>query len=323
MHSFDLARAAFLDTETTGLAGGTGTAAFLVGVGFVAEERFVVQQYLMRDYDEEAAQLRGLSELLASFPYLVTYNGKAFDVPLLEARYRLDRQAFPAAGAQHLDLLPPARRLWKLRLESCRLQSLEAALLGVRRTGDVPGEEIPRIYFDYVRSRDASGIARVLEHNRMDVLSLAALSALACQWVNGEGPDDARDAYSLGRVFERARLYERSDAQYRRAVREDAGALRAAALLRLAAHAKRGGDLAAACDLWDEAARSGSWYALRELAVHHEHRSGDLAAALSAADRGLVLAADGDGGSPRAVRDFVRRKDRLARRAARRVSPDP
>ena len=317
MHSFDLTRAAFLDTETTGLAGGTGTAAFVVGVGFVEEERFVVRQYLMRDYDEEAAQLCGLSTLLASFPYLVTYNGKAFDLPLLEARYRLNREAFPAARAQHLDLLPPARRLWKLRLESCRLQSLEAALLGVSRAGDVPGEEIPRIYFEYVRSRDARGIVRVLEHNRLDVLSLAALSALACQWVHGEGPEDPRDAYSLGRVFERAQLYERSDAQYRRAVREDAGPLRTAALLRLAARAKRGGDLTAACELWDRAARAGSWYALRELAVHHEHRTRDLAAALAAVDLGLLQAAHPGGGSTRAAREFERRRTRLALKIGR------
>jgi len=317
-----LCRGGFPDTETTGLAGGAGTAAFLIGVGFVEGDRFVVRQYFMRDYDEEPALLHALAELLASFPFLVTYNGKAFDVPLLESRYRLNRTPFPAATAHHLDLLPPARRLWKLRLESCRLQSLESALLGMRRAGDVPGEEIPRIYFEYLRSRDARGIARVLQHNRLDVLSLAALSAVACQWVHDEGPDDPRDAYSLGRVFERARLYERSDEQYRRALGDEVGPLRTAALLRLAARAKRAGDHSSACDLWEQAAAGGSWLALRELAVHHEHRTRDLDAALAAVDRGLDPSASArDIASGRVVAEFARRKARLARKMDRKTAP--
>jgi uncharacterized protein len=314
LHSFDLGRAVFLDTETTGLAGGAGTAAFLVGVGFIEGDRFVVRQYFMRDYDEEAALLHELAALLATFPFLVTYNGKAFDLPLLESRYRLNRTLFPAASAQHLDLLPPARRLWKLRLESCRLQSLEWALLGMRRSGDVPGEEIPRIYFDYVRRRDARAIARVLDHNRLDVLSLAALTAFACHWVHDEGPEDPRDAYSLGRVFERARLYDRSDQQYRRALKEETGPLRTAALLRLAGRAKRNGDHGAACDLWEEAAAAGSWLALRELAVHHEHRSRDLGAALAAVERGLEADSADQAACARARAEFERRKARLFRK---------
>src|SRR6185295_326430 len=129
---FDLSRAAFLDTETTGLAGGTGTAAFLIGLGFVEDERFVVRQYFMRDYHEEAALLRGLAEDLARFRHLVTFNGRTFDIPLLESRYAMNRERFPLGKARHFDLLFPARRLWKARLESCRLQVLEAALLGFR-----------------------------------------------------------------------------------------------------------------------------------------------------------------------------------------------
>jgi uncharacterized protein YprB with RNaseH-like and TPR domain len=311
--AFDLRRAAFLDTETTGLAGGTGTAAFLVGVGFVDGDRFRVRQYFMRDYHEEPALLRALSEDLSRFPYLVTFNGKLFDVPLLETRYRLCRLAHPLAEALHLDLLHPARRLWKARLESCRLQSLEDALLGLRRRGDVPGEEIPRIYFDYVRSRAARIVPRILEHNRLDIVSLAALSVLACQWVEEGRAEDPRDVYSLARVLERARLFERCEAEYRRTAEAGEGALRAAALLRLASRARRAGDGEGASALFEHAAASGEPHALRALAVDLEHRRKDPSAALLAVERALEgLPAEAI--PPRLVADLRRRRARLRRK---------
>ena len=255
LECFDLRRAVFLDTETTGLAGGAGTAAFLIGLGWVEGERFRVRQYFMRDYHEEAALLHGLAEELRGFERVVTFNGKMFDLPLLDARFRLNRGRFPLGDAPHLDLLHPARRLWKARLESCRLQSLEAALLGLRRSGDIPGEEIPQVYFDWVRRRDARALARVFEHNRQDIVSLAALAVLACQWVEEARAEDARDVFSLARVLERARLYERSEAEYRRALEIGAGELRGKALLRLAWRAKRAGEHARAAALWARGGR--------------------------------------------------------------------
>jgi hypothetical protein len=317
--AFDLRRAVFLDTETTGLAGGTGTAAFLVGVGWVEGERFRFRQYFMRDYHEEAALLRGLAEDLAGVERIVTFNGGVFDVPLLESRYRLNRERFPFASALHFDLLYPARRLWKARLESCRLQSLEQALLSVRRHGDVPGEEIPRIYFDFVRRRDGRAMARVLEHNRLDVLSLAALAALACQWVDGEHAEDPRDVYCLARVLERAELYDRSERQYRRLLEEAPSPVRTASLMRLAARAKKAGEVERALRFWQEAADGGNWLALRELALHHEHRSRDLPAALSMVEIGLDrLDGERGPGTRRALEDFHRRRHRLLAKLARR-----
>jgi len=318
--AFDLERAVYLDTETTGLSGGTGTAAFLIGIGYVDGERFYVRQYFMRDYHEEAALLRGLAEDLAGFAHIVTYNGKMFDVPLLETRYRLNRDRFPLAGAPHLDLLHPARRLWKARFDSCRLQNLEVALLGVRRHGDVPGELIPQLYFDYVRRRDARAMAKVFQHNRIDVISLAALALLACQWVQGGWADDPRDVYSLARVLERARLHERSEAAYQRAIESAASPVRLDAIRRLATRTKRNGDHARAAELWAEAADAGDLQALRELAVHHEHRQRDLQAALAVVERGLSqAAARSDPRALRARRDFEHRRARLlAKCAARR-----
>ena len=276
------------------------------------DDRFHVRQYVMRDYEEEAAQLAALAEDLRGFRHLVTFNGRTFDVPLLESRYRLSRTRFPLAKAFHLDLLAPARRLWKERLVSCRLQSLETALLAYVRHEDVPGDEIPRIYFDYVRRRDGRALRRVLEHNRLDVVSLAALALLASEWVQEDRAEDPRDVFSLGRVFERAAAYERSEALYRRVLAQEDGPLRVATLVRLAARAKRSGDHESAAGLWGEAAAAGSPRAWRELAVHHEHRTRDLHAALAAAEKGLrsVMRAT----QPRLEADLRRRQARLLRR---------
>jgi uncharacterized protein len=266
----------------------------------------------MRDYHEEAALLHALAEDLGRFRRLVTFNGKMFDVPLLEARYRLNRQRFPLAEAPHLDLLHPARRLWKARLESCRLQSLESALLGVRRYGDVPGEAIPQIYFDYIRQRDPRSLFRVFHHNRLDLVSLAALAILACQWVEEGRAEDPRDVFSLARVLERARLYERCQAEYRRTLESDPGELRVPALMRLAWRAKRAGSFVEAVSLWETAAEAEEVMALRELAVHHEHRTRDLAAALVAVERGLVLLGRrNDPRSRRIAAGFLRRRERI------------
>lgn len=319
---FDLHRAVFLDTETTGISGGAGTAAFLVGVGFVRDDRFVVRQYVMRDYEEEAALLAALADDLRGYRHLVTYNGRTFDLPLLETRYRLCRTRYPLGRAVHLDLLAPARRLWKERLVSCRLQSLERSLLALERHEDVPGEEIPRIYFDYVRRRDGRALARVLEHNRLDVVSLAAVAVLASEWVHEDHAEDPRDLFSLGRVYESAALYERSEALYRRVADREAGPLRVRSLVRLAVRARRRGDHAEAFRLWTEAADGGSARAWRELAVHHEHRSRDLGAALEASARGLR--ADPLAEGRRLEADLRRRQARLQRRLAKaQYTPGP
>jgi uncharacterized protein len=312
LDSFDLSNAVFLDTETTGLAGGTGTAAFLIGIGFVDGDRFRVRQYFMRDYHEEAALLSGLAQELRRFRQVVTFNGKLFDLPLLETRYRLCRDSYPLSGAAHFDLLHPARRLWKRRLESCRLQSLEVGLLGLRRRGDVPGELIPNLYFDYVRRRDARALMAVFEHNRIDIVSLFALSVLACQWVEQDLAEDPRDWLSLGRVLERADAGTRARQAYERALESRDGNVRVSALMRLASAARRDGRLDEARVLWEEAAAEGHWRACRDLAVHHEHRTRRLNEALGWVERGLACVAQA--GVSEVVAGFERRRRRLRRR---------
>jgi len=169
---------AFLDTETTGLSGGTGTCAFLVGVGRITREGFRVRQFFMRDYAEEASLLDALTRHLAQFRVLITYNGRAFDQPLLETRYRMNRARPPFARMEHLDLLFGARRLWKLRFDSCRLVDLENQVLGFERHGDLPGALIPYVYFEYLRTRHAARLLPVFQHNATDILTLACLCGI-------------------------------------------------------------------------------------------------------------------------------------------------
>jgi uncharacterized protein YprB with RNaseH-like and TPR domain len=171
-------RWAFLDTETTGLAGGSGTYAFLIGVGRISAEGFRVRQFFMRDYVEEKSVLAALEAHLSEFDVMVTYNGKSYDQPLLETRYRMCRQKPPFSRMRHLDLLFGARRLWKLRLESCRLIQLEQQILGVFRQDDLPGELIPYVYFEYLRAREAQRLVPIFHHNAMDILTLACLTAV-------------------------------------------------------------------------------------------------------------------------------------------------
>ncbi|HOJ51700.1 MAG TPA: ribonuclease H-like domain-containing protein [Syntrophales bacterium] len=174
----------FLDTETTGLSGGTGTLPFLIGLGWFEKEGFVIKQVFIRDYDEEKAALLYVTEHIKKKRFLVTFNGKAFDVNLLNARLILNRLPPLLEEMPHADLLHPARRLLKHRLSDRSLTALEASVLGLSREGDVQGYEIPALYFDWLRRRDARTMVRVFEHNRLDILSLVTLTAKLTELVN-------------------------------------------------------------------------------------------------------------------------------------------
>ncbi len=276
--SLDLARTVFVDTETTGLAGGTGTYAFLVGLGHFDGPRFVVRQLFMEDYGGEEALLHALAELLEPFSAVVTFNGRVFDLPLLETRFLMSRRPFPLRGALHLDLLFPARRLWKERLESCALSNLEAEVLGVEREDDVPGWMIPSLYFDYLRGRDPRPLVRVFEHNRLDILSMATLLArLARQHVDPFSPEweHCQDLFSLGTIFDGLGLSERAAQCYERTVAlAPRGELRGKAMVRLGNLYKRLRQRQDAATIWRTLASSGHAYttfAYVELAKHHEH----------------------------------------------------
>jgi uncharacterized protein YprB with RNaseH-like and TPR domain len=174
--SNNLCDALFLDTETTGLSGGTGTVAFLIGLGWFENETFVTKQIFARDFSEERASLSFLTELTKKKRFLVTFNGKAFDIGLLSARFVLNRLPDFLSDMPHFDLLHPSRLLLGHRLENSRLTTLERDILGFHRDGDIPGSEIPQRYFDWLRRRDARLMVDVFEHNRLDVVSMAILT---------------------------------------------------------------------------------------------------------------------------------------------------
>ncbi len=189
-----LSQALFLDTETTGLSGGTGTMAFLVGLGFFEEDRFVVLQPFLRDPGDEPAMVQFLADFLPRFRWLVTFNGRGFDIPILQNRFVLARRPFPLDGLPHLDLLSPARRLWWERLVSCALTALEREVLGVvRDQADIPSGVIPVVYREYLRTGDARELPRIFYHNRVDILSMVVLVAYLAQvFAYPEGEPDLR-----------------------------------------------------------------------------------------------------------------------------------
>ena len=276
-------RLLFLDTETTGLAGGTGTYAFLVGVGFFDGDAFEIRQYFMRDLDEEPALLAALDPLLREVDGLVTYNGTGFDLPLLETRFVLARRRWPEA-AFHLDLLPAARRLWSARLTDCRLGTVERHALGFAREGDLPGALIPAVYFEYLRGKAAGDLPRVFEHNRHDILSLVALAGWVADAVERAPAAEfgADELAGLGRLWEAADP-DRGEACYRMALdRGLASPARERLLARLAWREKRRSRWDASRVLWEAAARCARSFDPRpweEMAKIHEHRLRDFAAA--------------------------------------------
>lgn len=204
LEGVDFRSALYLDTETTGLAGGTGTLAFLIGMAWFDGEALRVQQLFLRRPGEEAPMLDLLAERLAAASCLVTYNGKSFDWPLLRTRFVLNRMKAPELGA-HLDLLHCARRIYRYRLPEVRLVHVEREVLGMERVGDIPGAEIPAAYAAFLRGARSAPIPQVIEHNAHDLVALSALLGLVSAQFSGEGAViDPRDGYGMARVAARA-----------------------------------------------------------------------------------------------------------------------
>ena len=268
----------FLDTETTGLAGGSGTYAFLVGIAWWEDGGLEIEQFFLREYSEERSLLFALRERIAEHPVLVTFNGKSFDWPLLETRYRMSRKVSAPSPRAHLDFLHPARNLWRLRLGSVRLSELERHILGWDRGADVLSGQIPQIYFDYLRGGAAERLVPVLNHNQMDLRGLAALSnRILSLLTDAENlGQDGLELFGVSRICEKRRehmrarkLYEKSIASFL-PMETDRAARRSLARL-----AKRDGDFDLACELWKDAlgnSRHG-YEAYEQLAMYYEHNA--------------------------------------------------
>ena len=290
----DLARLLFVDTETTGLVGGAGTIAFLIGVGAFEGNDFVLRQFFLHDPAEETAMLYLLDSQIDSSEGFVSFNGRVFDIPLVEMRFRISlRKRLSLTSWPHLDLLFPARRLWKRELPDCSLGTLERSVLGVQRSGeDVPGEWIPGIYLDYLRTGDLSELKRVVYHNRVDILSLVGLSVEILSRHQIDAISDLTGAEALGvaRWHEGAGRGKSAENAYRAAVESDDKGIRVEALRHWTAHLKRGGQRQLAVEAWEY------WYELAqddprpcvELAKYYEWHLKDLERAADWSQQALM-----------------------------------
>jgi hypothetical protein len=318
--------ATFLDSETSGLAGGTGTHVFLVGLGTFEDDSFVLSQYLVPDPTMELPMLEAIAQAIRQKGWLVTYNGKAFDIPLLETRFTLNRRRSPFAGLGHFDLLHAARRLWRDALE-CSLGSLEHSLLGHERENDIPSALIPSVFFEYLRRRDPRLLLPVLEHNKDDVMAMAALLGHMCRRVESpsSGRPTAVEMYNLGRMFERAGRLDECAGCYQDAPHCDAGSTAGRkAMERLALVEKRQGNFARAAEIWSTVAREDPYTlgVLVELAKHFEHREKDCRQALevcrAAIERiDLIISANPTPKNHTLLGELRRRKDRLEKKIQR------
>jgi len=278
----------FLDTETTGLAGGTGTYAFLIGLAWWDAGGLQVEQFFMRDFAEEHSLLQELSRRIKERPVLVTFNGKSFDWPLLENRFTMTRSIAVPKLAAHLDLLHPARALWKLRLGSVRLVVLErhvldAPRLGWQRDNDVSSALIPQFYFAYLRGGPVEPLAAVVRHNQMDLRGLAALfgkiNALLSQQTDAAVEIESLDLFGLSRFFQRRGENDRAHSACTQALEIGLPAeFRPRACRALAQMAKRHGEHARAAEIWLEivADANDGIHACEQLAIYYEHHYRDF-----------------------------------------------
>jgi tetratricopeptide (TPR) repeat protein len=290
-----LERFAFIDTETTGLVGGTGTYTFLVGLGRFEGDEFRLVQFFLQEPGEEPAQLAAIEEFLAPCEAVVSFNGKTFDLPLLNTRYITNGWPPPLKDAPHIDLLHLARRLWKLRLPSRTLGDLEAKILGLTRSQqDVPGWMVADLYFDYLHTGDARPLRGVFYHNEMDIVSLAALlNHMASLLENplSESIQHGLDLLSIGKLYADLGHLDMAAEIYQRGldhkdIHEEAywDAIQQLSFI----HKKRG-DLKLAMELWAKAAAEEQIYAHVELAKVFEHTERDIQSALKWTQEALEI----------------------------------
>jgi len=321
----------FLDTETTGLAGGTGTYAFLIGLGWWDAGGLQVEQLFLRDFSEEYSLLQELAARIAERPVLVTFNGKTFDWPLLESRFTMTRSITVPQLSAHLDLLHPARALWKLRLGSVRLVELErhvldAPHLGWHREDEIISSLIPQLYFDYLRGGSPLPLAGVLKHNQMDLRGLAALygkiNSLLDERESSLAETDSLDLFGLSRFLNRRGERDRAHSVCSKALDAGLPALfRSQATRELALLAKRRGETEAAASLWHKLVSDphDGITACQQLAIHYERREKNYARALEFTQLALrkLLRQQLPSRDPLAVARAVRLQEKLTCRLDR------
>ncbi len=274
----------YFDTETTGL-GGAGTVPFLIGCGSMTPEGFEVRQYLIPDYNDEPAMLDAILRELSDRRTLVTYNGAAFDLPVLRDRLIINRTARELPDIAHVDLLPPTRRLFKRRLKVCNLTNIERELFEHYRDDDIPGYLVPSVYFAWLADESLDLLPQVLAHNRQDILSLHFLATHIARAFRSEGQtlSEIDDLYSLSRIYGRRKRHDKVVTLTERMVHDSGSDLSPEILLYQSLALKRSGSLEQAVTIWEklsEVASREGYLSCLELSKYCEHRSGDLPRAL-------------------------------------------
>jgi len=317
--ALDLSTALFIDLETTGLSGGTGTIPFNVGMGYYKDDKFWVAQYFLGDLSEEERMLKEMTQFFTDmdFQSLVTYNGKNFDIPLLETRFILYRQPFPLNDLPHLDFMYPARNLWKHKYDNCRLSYLAQEVVQTGRTEDIPSSEVPWRYFQYLQTGNYDLIEPILYHNQEDILSLLGVVIAGASIFIEEGEDclpDAMDFFGAGNVMEKIGDTEKSVQFFKRALdgnlSDDVTTL---AKMKLSYHFKKNQQWDKAVAIWREITSkedisAGQLFSFRELAMYLEHREKNYEEARNISEEGYVLSR---GVSSYYENDFVHRRARL------------
>jgi uncharacterized protein YprB with RNaseH-like and TPR domain len=288
---FDLETCVFMDTETTGLAGGTGTLAFMVGLGFFRGDDFYLYQGFLRDPTEELAMLTHITGLLEGRNTVVTYNGKSFDVPLMHTRCTINGLEKLFAPMFHIDLLHLARKLWKYRMPSRTLGMVENEILGFHRSAEeVPGWMVPELYFDYQKAGDATVVLPVFYHNAMDILSLGVLLQVTATLLDNPASLDSPgvDTVSVARMAADQGNIEKAVILYEQGLNDDMPTdIYVETLLRFATIYKRDKQWDSACILWEKAAEQGSIWACEELAKYYEHTTKEYQMAIQWVNRGF------------------------------------
>jgi uncharacterized protein YprB with RNaseH-like and TPR domain len=315
----DLSTALFIDLETTGLSGGTGTIPFNVGMGYYKDDKFWVAQYFLGDLSEEERMIQEMTQFFTemNFQSLVTYNGKNFDIPLLETRFILYRQPFPLNDLPHLDFMYPARNLWKHKYDNCRLSYLAQEVVQTGRTEDIPSSEVPWRYFQYLQTGNYDLIEPILYHNQEDILSLLGVVIAGASIFIEEGEDclpDAMDFFGAGNIMEKIGDTEKSVQFFMRALNGDLSAdVTTLAKMKLSYHFKKNQEWDKAVAIWREMTSlenisAGQLFSFRELAMYLEHREKDYEEARKISEEGYVLSR---GISSYYEQDFEHRRARL------------
>ncbi len=290
LNNFDPRQSLFLDTETTGLSGGAGTWVFLIGIGWLEDSCFLLRQYFLRHPTEERAILSHFAATAKKFPTLVSFNGKLFDLPLIQTRQTLSGfvQTTPPL---HLDLLQYARLLWKKRLPSRSLRSIEEALLGLQRFDDIPGAEIPAVYFNFLRRGKTEQLKKVFHHNALDILSMVTLLERVSNLAAGRLVEHPAEALAMGRLCLQSGRTKEGISYLCDAAGSSLSPLAEEAALELSLYYKGQQRWAEAELIWQEAVKtkSANPRAYVELAKYYEHRCSDYHSALKLTEQALAL----------------------------------